>query len=79
MKKNKIKISCNDCGKVLFKDTEREAKDLIVYCVSCGEKGDKSPRMLETVKLDNGKTYFVDERLKQLRNIYNPHDSIDFR
>ena len=38
----------------------------------------KMPRMLPTVTLDDGKTYFVDERLKQLRNVLNPHDYIDF-
>ena len=38
----------------------------------------KMPRMLPTVTLDDGKTYFVDERLKQLRNVLNPNDSIDF-
>lgn len=38
----------------------------------------KLPRMLPTVTLDNGKTYFVDERLRQLRNVLNPHDYIDY-
>lgn len=43
-------------------------------------KTDKStlPRMLPTVTLDNGKTYFIDERLRQLRNVCNPHDYIDY-
>ena len=36
------------------------------------------PYQLPTVTLENGKTYFVDERLKQLRNIKNPNDYIDF-
>ena len=36
------------------------------------------PRMLPTITLDDGKTYFVDEGLKQLRNVLNPHDYIDF-
>ena len=39
---------------------------------------DGMPRRLPTVTLDNGNTYFIDERLKQLRNIKNPHDYIDF-
>jgi len=34
------------------------------------------PRMLPIVKIKN-KMYFVDERLKQLRNVKNPHDYID--
>ena len=33
--------------------------------------------MLPMVKLSNGKTYFIDDRLRQLRNIQNPHDFID--
>jgi hypothetical protein len=36
------------------------------------------PRRLPAITLDNGKTYFVDERLKQLRNVHNPHDFIDW-
>ena len=36
------------------------------------------PRMLPTITLDNGKTYFIDERLRQLRNVKNPHDYIDY-
>ena len=35
------------------------------------------PRMLPTVTLTNGKTYFFDERLNQLWNIKNTHDHID--
>ena len=33
--------------------------------------------MLPRVTLTNGKTYFIDERLNQLRNIKDPHDYID--
>ena len=33
--------------------------------------------MLPKVTLSNGKTYFIDERLNQLRNIKNPSDYID--
>ena len=32
----------------------------------------KGPRMLPMVTLSNGKTYFIDERLRQLRNIKTP-------
>ena len=38
---------------------------------------DKGPRMLPIVTLSNGKTYFIDDRLRQLRNVKNPHDFID--
>jgi len=33
-------------------------------------------KMLPIVK-ENDKEYFLDERLKQLRNVKNPHDFID--
>lgn len=33
--------------------------------------------MLPIVTLSNGKTYFIDDRLRQLRNVINPHDFID--
>lgn len=33
-------------------------------------------KMLPIIK-ENGKRYFFDERLRQLRNIKNPHDYID--
>jgi hypothetical protein len=36
-------------------------------------------KILPIIKGENGKTYFVDERLKQLRNVQNPHDFIDFK
>lgn len=43
------------------------------------EKDPRKPQgMLPVVTLDNGKTYFVDDRLKQLRNVLNPHDYIDY-
>jgi hypothetical protein len=47
-------------------------------CEECREGTEGMPRRLPTVTLDNGKTYFIDERLKQLRNVLNPHDYIDF-
>ena len=37
----------------------------------------KGPRMLPRVTLNNGKRYFIDARLRQLRNIKNPYDYID--
>jgi hypothetical protein len=35
------------------------------------------PRRLCAVTLKNGKTYFLDDRLRELRNIHNPGDRID--
>lgn len=40
-------------------------------------KTNNGPRMLPMVTLRNGKTYFIDDRLRQLRNINNPYDAID--
>ena len=36
-----------------------------------------NPRRLPTTII-NGKEYFIDERLKQFRDVENPHDFIDF-
>jgi hypothetical protein len=36
------------------------------------------PRMLPIVTLSNRKKYFRDDRLRQWRNVENPHDFIDF-
>jgi hypothetical protein len=47
-------------------------------CEECRKGSDGMPRRLPTITLDNGKTYFIDERLKQLRNVRNPHDFIDW-
>jgi hypothetical protein len=44
---------------------------------SPGTTETQGPRMLPMVTLSNGKTYFIDVRLNQLRNIKNPHDYID--
>ena len=60
---------------------ESSRTDVRVYyhvCRECQQGGDGKPRMLPMITLDNEKTYFIDERLKQLRNVENPHDYIDF-
>jgi len=36
------------------------------------------PSRLRAVTLKNGKTYFVDDRLRELRNIHNTCDRLDF-
>ncbi len=58
--------------------TQEKAKEALRLLKNAKPDVEKLPRMLPTVTLDNGKTYFVDERLKQLRNVLNPHDYIDF-
>lgn len=34
------------------------------------------PKQLPTTKI-NGKLYYIDARLQQLRNVNDPHDTID--
>lgn len=41
------------------------------------EKNTKGPVMLPIVKIGK-KRYFADSRLRELRNIKNPHDCLDF-
>lgn len=58
---------------------KRDAKvDKHHVCIECRRGSEGMPRRLPTITLDNGKTYFVDDRLKQLRNVHNPHDFIDW-
>lgn len=47
-------------------------------CSSCRKGSRRMPRRLPAVTLKNGKTYFMDSRLRELRNIHDPCDSIDF-
>jgi hypothetical protein len=47
-------------------------------CLECRRGSRGMPRRLPAITLPNGKTYFIDERLRQFRNVHNPHDSIDF-
>ena len=42
-------------------------------------KGGDIVNALKKVQFYNGKVYFVDWRLRQLRNVDNPHDYEDFR
>jgi hypothetical protein len=58
--------------------TREKAKKVLRLLKNDKPDPGKMPRMLPTVTLDDGKTYFVDERLKQLRNVLNPHDFINF-
>jgi hypothetical protein len=47
-------------------------------CLDCRRGSEGMPRRLRAVTLKNGKTYFVDDRLRELRNIHNPCDRLDF-
>jgi len=43
-------------------------------CRACRNGSDAMPRRLPAITLENGKTYFVDCRLRELRNVRNPYD-----
>ena len=62
-----------------FQSRERVEVDEHHVCKDCrqGSVRGSSPRRLPAVTLENGKTYFLDARLRQLRNVHNPHDYID--
>ena len=48
-------------------------------CEECRTRTKKNmPARLSTVTLKDGKTYYVDRRLRQLRNILKPYEHIDF-
>ena len=47
-------------------------------CEECRKGSDGMPKRLPVITLKNGKSYYIDERLKQLRNVCNPHDYIDW-
>jgi len=47
-------------------------------CEDCQNDETVRPRRLPKMTLKNGKTYFVDNRLRELRNVDNPYDVIDF-
>ncbi len=57
--------------------------DVIFYALGISEaEQDKEPvislpRRLPVVETDGGR-YFLDRRLRQYRNVENPHDAIDF-
>ncbi len=46
-------------------------------CEACRRGGSGMPRRLSVVTLSRGKHYFIDKRLKELRNVENPLDKID--
>ena len=45
-------------------------------CLDCRKGSNGMPRRLPAITLKNGKTYFVDDRLRELRNIHDPCDRI---
>jgi len=47
-------------------------------CEECRRGSSGMPGRLRVITLKNGKSYSVDNRLRELRNIHNPFDSIGF-
>lgn len=58
-------------------ETEKREKALEAFLAESAKNSGAGPRMLPVIHID-GKRYFVDERLKQLRNVVDPSDYIDF-
>jgi hypothetical protein len=61
-----------------FRVRKRVKVDEHHVCLDCRTGSISMPRRLRAITLKNGKTYFVDERLRELRNIHDPCDRIDF-
>ena len=60
-----------------FRVRKRAKVDEHHVCQDCRRGSTGTPRRLRAITLENGKTYFVDDRLRELRNIHNPHDRLD--
>jgi hypothetical protein len=78
--RDKLEELCKDPTFCIVCQQNRNVDSVDGYhvCRECRKGTDGMPRRLPAVTLENGKTYFVDERLRQLRNVVNPHDAIDF-
>ena len=57
----------------------RDKVDEHHVCEECRRGSMGMPRRLRVITLQNGKSYFVDDRLQELRNIHNLHDRIYFK
>jgi len=73
-------MRCDRCGwRISRKDYDGDGE-----CFCCFEGQMKPeikpgrPRKLPVVRMKDGKAYFIDERLRQLRNVQNPNDFIDY-
>ena len=57
--------------------TEKDVNGMI-WLYQDEEPSEGMAKRLPSVTVDNGKTYYIDERLRQLRNIACPYDFIQF-
>jgi len=62
-----------------FRERDGVPVDKHHVCMDCRKGSDGMPKRLPAVTLKSGKTYFVDHRLGELRNIHNPGDRIDLK
>jgi hypothetical protein len=62
-----------------FRSRDNVKIDAHHVCETCRTGSTANPIRLPAVTLKSGKTYFFDRRLRQFRNIHNPHDFIDLR
>ena len=63
---------------VCFRIRDNISVDEHHVCLHCRNGSVGMPRQLPAVTLKNDKTYFVDERLRQLRNVHNPHEYLGY-
>ena len=63
---------------VCFRKRDYVTVDEHHVCLKCRNGSIGDPGQLPAVTLKNGKTYFFDKKLRQLRHVHNPHDFIGF-
>ena len=73
MERSKNPKFCIAC----FRERDGVPVDKHHVCKDCRRGSTGVPKRLRAVTLKNGKTYFVDDRLGELRNIHDPGDRID--
>jgi len=81
LNKKEIKERCKNPNFCIacFRIRDKVKVDEHRVCKDCRRGSKKGPIRLPVITLKNGKSYFVDNRLRELRHIHNPHDWIDFR
>jgi len=62
-----------------FRERDGVPVDKHHVCKDCRQGSTGVPKRLRAVTLKNGKTYFVDNRLGELRNIRDPGDRIELK
>lgn len=65
------KTECPNCGGQI--DIDLDNHHVCTACGAAGYKKEETPKALPIVKYE-GKLWIFDEKLRQLRNLYNPYD-----